>query len=387
MKKGIIMEIKRDILVMMTPEGEFLTGRKQPNQHYSIGEEIPFFPLHHELAMTKPSFKWNWKVSSAILTAIIIILTLFSSGFLQSNQAYAYVSVDINPSMELTLNEKQQVIKITPYNQDAEVLLEKLDGWGNMDVSEVTEEIFLLCEEMGYLKENQTVLITSSFIEDSNDQLEDDLVAEINKFVLEYSTDHNMNITVKETSQEMREEASDKGMTAGSLLRETEKAETPKPLEDTKREIKDEDVLKEGIKKEKSYKVENQKVELPSVEKKQKREGNEKLQKNDKNHSNQKKDPEKSVQPERKNNSSHNKHRDSNDHSNRDKDNYRGNAKWHNPKNNKEENERDQDRKEEKKRNHNDWNEEKKQDHHDRKDEKKRDHRERKDNKNNKEED
>jgi hypothetical protein len=380
MKKGIIMEIKSDILVMMTSEGEFLTGRKQPNQKYDIGEEIPFFPMRNEPASAKRFVKWNWKVSTALLTSIIVILTLFSSAFLQSNQAYAYVSVDINPSMELTLNEKQQVIKITPYNQDAKLLLEELDGWGNMDVSEVTEEIFFLCEEMGFLKENQNVLITSSFIEDSNDQREDDLVAEINKFVQEFSTDHNMNITVKETSQEMREEASDKGMTAGSLLRETEKAETPKSLEDTKREKKDEDVLNEGIKKEKSSKVENQKVELPSVEKKQKPEGTENLQKNDKNHSNQKKDPEKPVQTERKNNTSDYQHRDSNGHSNRDKDNYRGNAKWHNPKNSKEENERDQDRKEEKKRNHNDWNEEKKRDHQDRKDEKKKDHQERKDN-------
>lgn len=381
MKNGIIMEIKRDILVMMTSEGEFLTGRKQPNQHYTIGEEIPFFPLHHEPARGKRSFIWNWKASTVLLTAIILILTLFSSGFIQSNQAYAYVSVDINPSMELTLNEKQQVIKITPYNQDAKVLLEELDGWENIDVSEVTEEIFLLCEEMGYLKENQNVLITSSFIEDSNGQREDELVAEINKFVQEYSTDHNMNITVKETSQEMREEASDKGMTAGSLLRETEKAETPKPVEDTnKKELKEEDVLKEGIKKEKSSKVENQKVELRSVDKKQKPEGTEKLQKNDKFHSNQKKDSEKPVQNERKNNSSDYQHRNSNDHSNRDEDKYRGNAKWHSPKNSKEENERDQDRKEER-RNHNDWKEDKKRDHQDWKDEKKRDHQERKDNK------
>lgn len=370
MKKGIIMEIKRDILVMMTPEGEFLTGKKQLNQKYAIGEEIPFFPMRNETASAKPFQKWNWKVSTALLTTIIVILTLFSSAFLQSNQAYAYVSVDINPSMELALNEKQQVIKITPYNQDAKVLLKELDSWENKDVSEVTEEIFLLCEELGYFKENQNVLITSSFIKDSNGQREDDLVAEINKFIQEYSIDHNMNITVKETSQEMREEASDKGMTAGSLLRENEKVETPKPVEDTKIDIKDEDVIKEGIKKEKSSKVDNQKVELRSVEKKQKPAGTEKLHENDKSHSNQTKDPEKPVQAERKNNSAENQNWNSNDHSNRDKDKYRGNEKRHSPKKSKEKNERDQDKKEEKKRNHQD-----------RKEEKNRDHQERKDNK------
>ncbi|WRP08202.1 anti-sigma factor domain-containing protein [Rossellomorea aquimaris] len=356
MKNGIIMEIKRDILVMMTSEGEFLTGRRQPDQHYTIGEEIPFFPLHHESAMAKPFFKWNWKVSTALLTTIIIILTLFSSGFLQNNQAYAYVSVDINPSMELTLNEKQQVIKITPYNQDAKVLLEELGGWENMDVSEVTEEIFLLCEEMGYLKENQNVLITSSFIEDSNGEREDDLVAEINKFVQEYSTDHNMNITVKETSQEMREEASDKGMTAGSLLQETEEADTPKPAGNPKEDSKDQDVLNEGMKKEENSKVENHNVKLPSEEKKQKPAKPENHPKNNKPLPNENKPQEKPAQSQDKGNSSdHHKRNESNGRHNGsskqgDKDQSRGNENRNNhEKNNNEKKNDHQERKENKK--------------------------------------
>ncbi|MGM0753544.1 MAG: anti-sigma-I factor RsgI family protein [Bacillota bacterium] len=356
MKKGIIMEIKRDILVMMTSEGEFLTGRRQPNQHYTIGEEIPFFPLHHEPAMAKPPIKWNWKVSTALLTAIIVILTLFSSAFLQSNQAYAYVSVDINPSMELTLNKKQQVIEITPYNQDAKVLLKELGDWEDMDVSEVTKEIFLLCEEMGYLKENQNVLITSSFIGDSNDQTEDDLVAEINMFVQEYSTSHNMNITVKETSQEMREEASDKGMTAGSLLRETEKAETPKPAGNPEEESKDQDVLKEELMREENSKVENQKVELPSEEKKQIPAKPENHPKNDKPLPNENKPQEKPAQPQGKGNSSdhhkwnesHGKHNGSSNQG--DKDQSRGNENRENrEKENEEKKNEHQDRKENKK--------------------------------------
>ncbi|MGF3102310.1 anti-sigma-I factor RsgI family protein [Rossellomorea sp. DUT-2] len=356
MKNGIIMEIRRDILVMMTAEGEFLTGRRQPNQHYTIGDEIPFFPLHHETAIAKPSIKWNWKVSTALLTTIIIILTLFSSGFLQNNQAYAYVSVDINPSMELTLNEKQQVIKITPYNQDAKVLLKELVDWENMDVSEVTEEIFLLCEEMGYLKENQNVLITSSFIEASNGQHEGDLVAELNKFVQEYSSDHNMNITVKETSQEMREEASDKGMTAGSLLRETEKVETPKPARDPVEDSKEQDVLKEGMKKEGNSKVESQNVEVPSEEKKQKPSKPENHPKNNKPLSNENKPQEKPAQSQGKNNSSdHHKWNESNGKHN-------GSSK---------QGDKDQTKGKENRDNHEKNNEEKKNDHQEKKENKK----------------
>ncbi len=235
MKKGIIMEIKQDILVMMTPEGEFLTGRKQPDQQYVIGEEVPFFPVPNKSVTPKPIFRWNWKVSTSIITAMIVIVALFSSVILQSNKAYAYVSVDINPSMELALNHEQQVISITPYNEDAKMLLKELNDWEHDDVSEVTEKIFLLSEQMGYLKDNQNVLITSSFIEGADHHRESDLIAELNEFVQGFRSEHNANIIMKETSPEIRDEASEKGMTAGSFIKESEdkkKADTlSEPLE------------------------------------------------------------------------------------------------------------------------------------------------------------
>ncbi|MCA1062129.1 anti-sigma factor domain-containing protein [Rossellomorea sp. AcN35-11] len=258
MKKGIILEIKRDMLVMITQDGEFLKGIKQPDQQYAVGDEIPFFPMSNERRASKPLITWNWKVSTALLTAMIVIFSLFSSAFLQSNQAYAYVSVDINPSIELTLNNKQEVIALTPFNEDAKSLLRKLKDWEEQDVSQVTEEILLLCKEMGYLKDNQHVLITSSFVEDSNRQLEGDLTKELTKFVQKYSTDHNMNITVKETSKEMRQAATDKGMTAGSLLKGTEKAESKESA--GKRESKptvEKENVQEADKKEDSMAEEN----------------------------------------------------------------------------------------------------------------------------------
>ncbi|PFA66328.1 hypothetical protein CN378_13580 [Bacillus sp. AFS015802] len=264
MKKGIIMEIKRDILVMMTPEGEFLTGRKQPDQHYAVGEEIPFFPLHTESAKSKPIHKWNWKVSTSLLTVLVVLIALFSSTVLQNNRAYAYVSVDINPSMELTLNKKQQVLEIKPFNDDAKFLLTKLSNWEDKDVGEVTEKIFLLSERLGYLKENQNVWITSSFINDSDRERETELLDELHEFVDDYRSEHPTNIIVKEISPEIREEASDKGMTAGSLMREAEQKETNQaiePEESEKAVIKEE--KEETDREEEKSETGNQKGEQP----------------------------------------------------------------------------------------------------------------------------
>ncbi|CAN7455438.1 anti-sigma factor domain-containing protein [Rossellomorea sp. LjRoot5] len=286
MKKGIIMEIKQDILVLMTPEGEFLTGRKQPDQQYAIGEEIPFFPVSLSTAKSKPIYKWNWRVSTSLLTVLVVIIALFSSTVLQNNRAYAYVSVDINPSMELTLNKDQQVLNIKPYNGDAKVLLKELSDWKNENVGEVTEKIFLLSEKLGYLKGIQKVFITSSFIDDSDPKRETELLDELNEFVEDYGTDHSTNIIMEETSREFREKASEKGMTAGSLIRETEQKDFDRTTEPVEKELnKEEKEVQEKEKQKKAIidekvKAAKQKVNPPVKEKKQNAEKTQRPQKN-----------------------------------------------------------------------------------------------------------
>jgi Anti-sigma factor N-terminus len=217
MKKGIIMEIRRDVLIMMTPDGQFLNGKKTPNQRYTIGEEIPFFPVKEG---SQVKVKRNWKAAASILTAAVLILTLFSASFLQSNKAYAYVSVDINPSLELSLNKERQVIDITPYSEDGEVLIEKLKEWEKEDVSEVAEEILRVSEKLGYLKKDQNVWITSTFTDLSQNQTHSALLKELNGFVNQYNNQHSAEIIMKETTEDIREEAVKKGVTAGTLLKE-----------------------------------------------------------------------------------------------------------------------------------------------------------------------
>ncbi|MBN8194537.1 anti-sigma factor domain-containing protein [Bacillus sp. NTK074B] len=285
MKKGIIMEIKQDILVMMTPEGEFLNGKRHPDQQYSIGEEIPFFPAQKKSINSKPFFKWDWRISTSLITALVFIIALFSSAVILDNRAYAYVSVDINPSMELTLNKQQKVIEIKPFNDDAQLLLRKLSKWEDEDVGKVTEMIFQLSEKLGYLKDHQNVIITSSFLHDTDHKKGSELLDELNEFVEDYSSDHQTNIIVKETSEEFREKASEKGMTAGSLLREEEQinnkyeneTETETEVE-TETEIekqKEKPVIKERNKKpdtfheEEKPKEKNQKEIPPIKEQKQ----------------------------------------------------------------------------------------------------------------------
>lgn len=227
MKKGIIMEIRRDVLIMMTPDGRFMNGKKPSNEHFTVGEEITFFPEKEERRFISG---FNWKSAAAILTAAILMITLFSASFIQTNKAYAYVSVDINPSLELSINKENQVIDLTPYNEDAKILIEKLEDWNKEDVSEVTEEILILSEKLGYLKKDQNVWITSTITDSSESSKHSALLKDLNTFVKQYNNLHGNEIIMNETSKDIRDKAIKKGITAGAFLKESVKSEKTNPV-------------------------------------------------------------------------------------------------------------------------------------------------------------
>lgn len=73
-------------------------------------------------------------------------------------KATTYISVDVNPSIELVLDQNDEVMSATGANEDARVLLFREDGIVGAKVSVAIENIAALAVEYGYLKEeNLTV--------------------------------------------------------------------------------------------------------------------------------------------------------------------------------------------------------------------------------------
>lgn len=83
---------------------------------------------------------------------------------IQNNQvAYSYVSIDINPSLELVLDKENKVIKITTFNDDAKVLLNDYQ-FENKDAQTVLKEIVSLPAFQPYIE--QGFLQVSIFSDD-----------------------------------------------------------------------------------------------------------------------------------------------------------------------------------------------------------------------------
>ncbi len=85
-------------------------------------------------------------------------------------QAYAMVSIDINPSLELYLNKAGQVLEIKTRNKDAETLSVK--GLIGKPLEEATTSIVAQATEKGFIKSNDAVddyVIASTVILDESD--------------------------------------------------------------------------------------------------------------------------------------------------------------------------------------------------------------------------
>ncbi len=85
----------------------------------------------------------------AIVAMFSIVLTVVACSN-TANAEEAYVTIDINPSVELIVNGNDQVVYANALNEDAEVLLADLDLVG-MDVEEATDFIIETAIELGYI--------------------------------------------------------------------------------------------------------------------------------------------------------------------------------------------------------------------------------------------
>ncbi|NLT96401.1 MAG: anti-sigma factor domain-containing protein [Clostridia bacterium] len=118
-QKGLVLEIKKKSVIVLTPDGQFLE-HKISGQPPVLGSEIEFI-----------SYRFDKRKILMLEIAAVLILTfiplLVLQLFIYPQIPVAYVTVDINPSIELGLNKYERVISAKGLNEDGIVLLNKVD--------------------------------------------------------------------------------------------------------------------------------------------------------------------------------------------------------------------------------------------------------------------
>lgn len=228
------MEINDAYLTLLTPDGEFLRARKQ-NQHYAIGEEILFFPSAKQERIKSLGFLTRIFSAKPVAAAAIALILLFGSylSFYQNNKAYAYMSIDVNPSIELLLNKKMQVLKVTAFNQDGKKIVAHLGEWKNKDIAVITQQLIKEMKKQGYLKNHHRVVISTVRTEKTEQSAETVLTENIKEIKAEVADD-DLQLTVVNGTPEDLKKAHDLGMTTGKykeLKQQSNQKKQPKAIE------------------------------------------------------------------------------------------------------------------------------------------------------------
>ncbi|RSD28249.1 anti-sigma factor domain-containing protein [Mesobacillus subterraneus] len=223
MRKGIILEINELYLTLLTPEGEFLRARKL-QQDYQVGEEIHFFPETEIVKRRKfnLSFINNMKARAVALSLAFLLVFTASLPLYQSSQVYAYMSIDVNPSVELAVNNDLKVLRLKGYNEEGKQIIQAVSGWEKQDAALVAEMILLEMEQEGYLKTRNDVVIATVHKGKVKDKIEKKLEQKISE-IKQVTEEEEVVVHIYSGTTEDREEAKELGVTTGVYISKLDK--------------------------------------------------------------------------------------------------------------------------------------------------------------------
>lgn len=270
------MDVDDRFLTLLTPEGEFLKARKQ-KQDYFIGEEIVFFPIIENKKNKSLFFNFFPGKALTAATAAVFIASATFIPFYNSNQVYAYMSIDVNPSIELAVNDDLEVIELEAFNPEGKQIISEIKDWKKRNVTTVTSDILAEIKEQGFFQNHDKVVISTVNSEKKELKVEKKLEANIEE-IEEKIEQENLQLTVVHATKEERKAAHDQGVTIGAY--KATHREVNKKVEDKKKKTE----VNPNNNKKDSNKIDGKSNKNNLNDKKNDHDKNEEKKENRKNH-------------------------------------------------------------------------------------------------------
>ena len=199
-----IVELRGRYAAALTSDGQFVRIR---NHGFSVGQTVR---LTKRQAM--PAQRRQLRALTAVAAGL---LCLVLGGFKGYQTPVGVVSLDVNPSIEYSINIFDRVLSVRGVNEDGEVLLDQMDETmlKNRPVAEAVEQTIASLRESGYFPqdaENDVVLSASSY----STQHAERLAKELNSRV---SQEEDLTILAFSVTHEEVEQAHALGSSAGKV--------------------------------------------------------------------------------------------------------------------------------------------------------------------------
>ena len=205
MVKGILLETKGPFGVVMTADGRF-ARILLTTMNRTLGQEV----TGREIRL--PSLKQGLAVASVLL---VLMVGLWAK--IMINPAAAYVALDINPSLELAVNDAGMVIEAQGLDQEGIDLLEKV----NPEKLEIYQAVALLVEgaaQSQYLNDiNNVVLTTVTPVKDNVAAVDEAKLQTVVK-QLAAKLPAPVKVVTQQATIKEHQEAVNKGLSVGRYL-------------------------------------------------------------------------------------------------------------------------------------------------------------------------
>ncbi|HML36582.1 MAG TPA: anti-sigma factor domain-containing protein [Bacillota bacterium] len=214
--KGIVIDVMDKDAVILSDDGLF---KKIKNKDYEIGQTLQLTE-NMESASNRPALG-GWKAGSRLVNAAASIAAVMVMGTIGAFAYYTptdYVSLDVNPSIEYSVNMFERILDAKAVNEDGQEILSDLN-LKNKDINEALRETLDQLKSEGYLepdKDSGVVIATSS-----NELIEaEKLAKELKRNVRTYlDTQEGVaaKVTARAVSPAKVKEAESLGVSAGKL--------------------------------------------------------------------------------------------------------------------------------------------------------------------------
>lgn len=155
MQRGIVIDIQSKHWVVLTEDGLFIKVPKQ-DSHVQIGEEVSYSYTNAQMPA-----KRNWKIYLSGAVAAIFALFFLVSSFIE-DQAFAETQlyVEIDPGIEIGLNDKMEVVRVRPLKEEAKKLLNQSD-WKRESAVKFVVHYLKRAKKQGYLQKNDEIVLSA----------------------------------------------------------------------------------------------------------------------------------------------------------------------------------------------------------------------------------
>lgn len=218
-------------------DGTFVTVRVPAGKRPLVGNEYQasYFSSKKRSLFVLPSISFS---------VAVLIAFLFLSGLMHNSShsaAAAYVSFDINPSLEVGVDDEMRVVEMDAFNDEAKQIIKKYNFSTDdrMPFEVFADQLIKAYQTEGYMEENQSMLITTVTDKTSDNKTKQELDHALNSIVKKAVVQYPVAITVSETNEEVRDKAKQLGVSSGKYTAFQEATKNDKHLKEERiKEVK-----------------------------------------------------------------------------------------------------------------------------------------------------